>query len=156
MLEAKPPGLFSRDFDIEAEGRKIAFLDIALWREAGEVLIEGQPYKLYREGLMSGAFLLEKEGQVVARAIKVSAFRSQFDLELGTHRCSLKRASIFGRSFSVLQGGDVLGSIRPAGVFTRRALIDLPPDWPAPVQVFVFWLVLVIWNRDRSAAAGSS
>lgn len=120
------------------------------------MLIEGQPYKLYREGLMSGAFVLEREGRTVVRAIKASAFRSQFDLELESHRCSLTRSSLFGRSFSVLQGGAVIGSIRPAGVFTRRAIVDLPRDWPIPVQVFVFWLVLVIWSRDRSAAAGSS
>jgi hypothetical protein len=156
MLEAKPLGLFSRDFDVESEGRKIAFLDVALWREAGEVLIEDQPYKLYREGLMSGAFVLEKEGRIVARAMKTSAFRAHFDLELRSHRCSLTRTSLFGRSFSVLQGSEVIGSIRPAGVFTRRAIIDLPRDWPTPVQVFVFWLVLVIWNRDRSAAAAST
>jgi hypothetical protein len=37
-------------------------------------------------------------------------------------------------------------------VFSRRTIIDLPPDWSIPIQVFAFWLVLVIWNRDDSAA----
>ena len=153
MLEARPVGIFSQDFGIEAEGQKIALLDVALsWRETGAISIGGQPYKLYREGLMSGAFLLENEGQTVARAIKPSAFRSRFDLEFNARQYALKRASAFGRSFSVFQGEAVVGSIRPAGVFTRRTIIDLPADWSIPIQVFAFWLVLVIWNRDDSAA----
>jgi len=156
MLEAKPIGIFSKNFNIVAEGQKIALLHISAWREAGEISIEEQPYKLYREGLMSGAFVIESKGQSVARAIKPSAFRSQFDLELDAHRYSLTRVSIFGRGFSVLQSGVVVGSIRRAGVFTRRTIIDLPPDWPIPIQVFVFWLALVIWNRDDGGAAAGA
>jgi hypothetical protein len=156
MLEAKPVGIFSRDFNIEAEGRQIAMLDIAWLREAGEVSIEGQPYKLYREGLMSGAFVLEKEGEAVARAVKPSALRSQFDLELNARSYSLQRTSAFGRSFSVFQGDTVVGTIRPVGWLSRRTLIDLPDDWSIPVQVFAFWLVLVIWNRDDGGAAAGA
>ncbi len=156
MLEAKPVNIFSGDFNIEAEEQKIAFLDISLWKESGKISIEGRPYKLYREGLMSGAFVLENEGHAIARAIKPSAFRSQFDLEINARRYSLKRDSVFGRAFSVFQDGAAVGSIRPAGLFTKRTIIDLPADWPIPVQVFVFWLVLVIWKRkDRAAAATS-
>lgn len=153
MLEARPLGVFSRDFDIEAEGQSVALLDVSRWREAGAISIQGQPYRLYREGLMSGGFVLEKEGQIVARAIKPSPFSARFDLELNAHRCSLRRASIFGRSFSVFQDGVAVGSIHPASMFSRRTIIDLPTDWTVPVQVFAFWLVLVIWNRDSAAAS---
>lgn len=158
MLEARPIGIFSQDFDIEVEGQKIAMLDVSCWMEAGAISLEGQLYRLYREGVMRGSFVLKnQQGEAVARAIKPSAFRSQFDLEFGDRHCSLKRASAFGRSFSVFQDGVIVGSIRPAGVFTRRTMINLPADWSTPIQVFVFWLVLVIWNRDDAggvAAAG--
>lgn len=153
MLEARPRNLFSRDFFIEAEGREMAVLEVPLLREAGSFSIEGQPYRLYREGWMSGAFLLESRGRQIARAIKPSAFRAQFDLELDGHRYSLQRAALFGRTFSVLRDGVEVGSIRPVSVFSRKAFIDLPVDWPFPVKVFVWWLVLVIWNRDRNSGA---
>lgn len=156
MLEAKPVSMFSRDFGIEAEGRRIALLDVSCWKEAGEISIEGESYRLFRERLMSGAFILEKAGQAVARAIKPSAFRSRFDLELAGRSCTLSPDSLFRRSFSVLQNGVAVGNIRRAGLFTRRAIIDLPGDWSLPLQVFVFWLVVVIWNRDDSAAAAGS
>jgi hypothetical protein len=156
MIEAKPIDLFSRDFGIEDGARRIALLDVAFWREAGEVSIEGRPYRLYREGLMSGDLLLESAGRPVARAAKPSAFRSRFEIELDAHHYTLQPTSLFGNGFSVLQDGAVVGTIRRAGLFTRRTLIDLPSDWSVPVQVFVFWLVLVIWNRNDSAAASSA
>ncbi|HEX5761302.1 MAG TPA: hypothetical protein VF121_19115 [Thermoanaerobaculia bacterium] len=155
MLEARPISFFSQDFGIEAGGQQIALLDVSCWKEAGEISIQGQPYRLYRERLMSGAFVLEGEGQPVARAIKPSPFRSQFDLELDSDRYTLQRDSAFGRSFSVFQDRAVVGSIRPAGAFTRRSILDLPSDWSIPIQVFAFWLVLVIWNRDGAAAAAA-
>jgi hypothetical protein len=154
MLEAKPIGIFSRNFGIEAGGQRIAMLAGSWWREAGEVSIEGQPYRFFREGLMSGDFILEKEGQVVARAVKPSAFSSRFDVELKDRRYSLKRASTFGRAFSVVQDEVVVGSIRRTGWFTGRTIIDLPSDWAVPNQIFAFWLVLIIWKRDDSAASG--
>ncbi len=158
MLEARPVGILSQDFDIEADGQKIALLDVSGWKEAAAISIEGRPYKLYREGRMSGAFVLESktEGQVVARAIKPSAFRSRFELELEARQYVLQRTSAFGRSFSVFQGEAVVGSIRPVGVFSRRTIIELSPDWSIPIQVFAFWLVLVIWNRDDSAAVAGA
>ncbi|HWM89448.1 MAG TPA: hypothetical protein VN493_01635 [Thermoanaerobaculia bacterium] len=153
ILEARPISIFTRKFSIEAEGQKIALLDSSIWRVAGAISIGRQNYQLYREGLMSGAFLLENEGQVVARAIKPSAFSSQFDLEFRGRRYSLTRASVFGRGFAVFQGEVVVGSIHPAGMFIRRTIIDLPPDWSIPFQVFVFWLVLVVWKRASAATA---
>src|SRR5829696_7965474 len=104
ILEARPIGIFTQEFSIEAEGQNVALLDVSSWRVAGAISIGHRAYQLYREGLMSGAFLLEYEGQVVARAIKPSAFRPQFDLEFHNHRYSLTRASVFGRDFAVLHG----------------------------------------------------
>jgi len=153
MLEARPRNLFSRDFFIEANGREVSKLEVSLWKEAGAFATEGQPYRIYREGWMSGAFLLESRGRQVARAIKPSAFRSQFELELNGHRYFVQRAALFGRTFTVLREGVEVGSIRPVSVFSRKAVIDLPSDWSLPVKLFVFWLVLVIWNRDQRAAA---
>ena len=37
---------------------------------------------------------------------------------------------------------------------TRRALVDLPPDLPLPVRVFVIWLTVILWKRQAEAASG--
>ena len=152
MLQAKPVGIFTPDFRIEAEGREISYLDLACWREAGEIQVRDKPYRLFREGLMSGDFVLESEGSPVARATKPSAFRSLFELEVNSRDYTLARASFFTRTFIVLEGASKVGRIRPAGFLSRRALIELPAQWSEAVQIFVFWLVLVIWNRDESSS----
>jgi hypothetical protein len=156
MLEARPVGIFSRDFDIEAAGQRIATLHVSRWKEAAALAFEGRSYKLYREGVLSGAFLLELEGQVVARAVKPSVFRSRFELELDSRSYSLERASVFGKTFRLSAGDAGGGTIQRAALFTRKTAIDLPPDWPIPVQVFAFWLVLVIWNRQRRSGGAAA
>ena len=79
MLEATPTGLWRLQH--RSGGQSIARLDVSWWKEAGEISIAGQPYRLYRESLL-GAFVLELQGAAVARATKPSVFRSLFDLEL--------------------------------------------------------------------------
>lgn len=153
MLQARPVRAFSRDYHLEDDGRTIATLDVSWWKDAGTFAIDGTEYSLSREHLMDGAFVLQGDGEELARATKPSAFRSRFDLEIGDGWYSLARTSALGRAYRVVDEDAEVGTIRPAGWLTRRALVDLPSEWPLPVQVFVFWLVLVMWNRDETALA---
>ena len=153
MIEAVPKGLFSSDFRLCRQDRVLIELDVSSWRERAELAVEGVQYRFYREGLLSGAFLLEREGEALARALKLSAFRNRFELHLAGNIYTLRNLSIWSRRFGLFQGEQQVGSIQPAGVFTRRAVIELPSEWPAAAQPFVFWLALVIWNREAAAAA---
>lgn len=154
MIEATPKSTFSSDFELSMDGRSLALLDLGSWREAAEFVIDGEAYTLSRERSMSGSFLLKKGDQVMAEAVKPSAFRETFELEHERECYVIRKPSIWRREFEVLRLGSRVGRIFPAGSFSRRALVDLPSEWPIPVQVFVFWLVLLIWNR-AAAAAGS-
>ena len=153
MLEAVPRHLFSYDFVVRSASGDVATLDVALWRERAEFELDGVPYRMYREGLMSGAFILERAGFPIATAAKPSAFRAAFELETGGRSYSLRRLSIFSRHFGLFSGDTQIGSVRPASIFTRRTLIELPRDWSPALQLFVFWLALVIWKREEAAAA---
>ena len=57
------------------------------------------------------------------------------------------------REFGLFEGGVPVGRIAPAGWFGRRAVIDLPADIPLPAQLFLLWLVLVLWRRAAAADA---
>jgi hypothetical protein len=153
MLEMVPRNLFSNDYVVRLPEHAATVLDISNWRERGEFELDGAHYRLYREGRMSGAFILERDGAIIARATKPSVLRPRFDLELGGRPLILRRLSAFSRRFGVFAGDVQIGTIGRAGFVTRRANLDLPGDWPVAVQLFVFWLVLVIWRREAAAAA---
>jgi hypothetical protein len=153
MLEAAPRHFLSNDFVLMSSDRAVALLDVSSWRERAEFELEGVSYRLYREGFMSGAFVLERAGVVIARATKPSVFRARFELDINGRSFMLRKISAFSRRFGIFADDRQVGEIRPAGLFTRRVVLELPSDWPTAVQLFVFWLALVIWNREARAAA---
>ena len=79
--------------------------------------------------------------------------RCPVGMELGRSEFVVRRVSIWRRRFGVFAGERQVGVIRPAGLLTRRALIELPSDWPLAHEAFAFWLVLIIWRREAAAAA---
>lgn len=152
MIEAVPRGIFSSGFQLQQDGRVIADLDASSWREKADVLIDGETFRLYREGIMSGAFLLKWNGRTLARAIKPSVFSDRFELEIGTRSFTLRKESMWSRRFGLFEGEQQVGRVAPAGMFTRRVLIELPADWPSSVQTFVFWLALLMWKREQAGS----
>ena len=111
MMEARPRNFFSRRYNLESAGQTLAELDASRFKEAAALTVEGQAYRLFREGLFSGDFVLEKDGRPLLKATKLSAFRSQFDFELDGRLYSLKRASLLGRTYEVRQSDRVAGSV---------------------------------------------
>ena len=54
---------------------------------------------------------------------------------------------MLGRAFELKRGGDRVGSVAPTSALKRSARISLPGELSVPVQVFITWLVLVMWKR---------
>ena len=75
MLKATPKSWFSWNFTVMGGAQPVADIDVSWWREKGLLTVQGTTYKVYREGLMSGAFILESARTVLGRATKPSAFR---------------------------------------------------------------------------------
>jgi hypothetical protein len=153
MLEAIPANLFSTNFRLQQQNKLLGEVDTSVWRERGRLELEEATYELYRERKFSGDFLLERNGKVVARATKPSAFQYRFDVLLPNRTLTLRKLSIWSRRFGVFEGEKQIGSIYPVGIFTRRSNIDLPNDWPLATRAFVFWLVFLMWRRQNQAAA---
>ena len=105
-----------------------------MWRNEARLELEEGTYELYREGTFSGDFLLERDGNVVARATKPSALQSRFEVELPNRKLVLRKLSVFSRRFGLFEGEKQIGSIYPLGILTRRTNIDLPADWPVANQ----------------------
>ena len=153
MLEAVPKNIFANNFYLQQQNRVLGEIDNSIWREKGQLeLQEGKgTYLLYRERYFGGDFVLERNGTVVARASKPSALYNTFEVKLPDRRVVLRKPSVWNRRFNLFDGEKQVGSIYPLNVFTRRANIDVPADWPLPIKAFLFWLVFIIWKRQQSA-----
>ena len=154
MLRGVPRSLFSWDFDVLQDGVPIAVIDMAWFRERGELDIAGQRYEVYRESWMGGRFFIESSEGPLASAEKPSALFRSFVVDYDGRRLQLEAASPFTRRFLVLENDVRIGTIGPDFWLSRKATIDLPQDIPVPVQVFMFWLVLLL--RRRAANSSSS
>jgi hypothetical protein len=157
QLKLIPKSWLSWDFTAMDASDAIADIDMSAWREKGAVTIQGTSYALYREGLMSGDFVLESAGSVLARARKPSAFRRCFVVEHTGREYTLRAETAFRRRFILLDNSTEVGSISPEGSFSRRVTVDLPSDMLLPVRIFIVWLAVVLWKRESDAAsAGAS
>ena len=151
MLQIVPTHWYSWDVTVTDASRTVADIALSWWREKGALTIDGATYGVYREGLISGDFVLEHAGRVLARAEKPSVFRREFVIRHAGREYTLRRRSIFRRAFVLLAGSRHVGSIAPSGAFTRKAAADLPHELPLPVRMFIVWLTVISWRREQSS-----
>lgn len=160
MLKVIPRSWLSWDFTVTDESRPVAEIGVAWLRERGVLKVEGTTYEVYREGLVSGDYVLEGGGSVLARARKLGALRRAFSIEHQGRIYTLEAKRALGRAFRLLEGSRETGSIVPEGILTRRARADLPEELPLAVKVFVIWLTVIMWKREEdsspAAAAGGA
>ena len=139
--------LFSMNCQFREDGKVVAEMERSLWRETAELELDDGSYSLYRDQVIGGDYMLERKGQIIARASKTSWWRSDLDVELFKRSAKLRRPSIFTRRFAVFERGRQVGTIRP-GWLTGNANIDVPPDWTLLDRVFLFWLCSLMWRRQ--------
>jgi hypothetical protein len=158
MLDATPHHVFSWDFTVSRGGRPVAEVDMSWFRERAEVDIGGRAYQVQRESIIDSTFSLSSGGEVLARAQKLSVFTRTFEVTVAGRRFELRALSAFRRGFGLFQQRREVGRVMPVSWLGRKASIELPDDLPLPVQVFVFWLVIVLWRRaaNSSSSAGAT
>lgn len=153
MLEAVPKSMLSRDYIVSENGVFITEIHFAWFREEGEMLIEGVAYKAYREGITGGAFLFERDGTVLARCEKPCTWTRILLIEYNARHYTLKPASMWGHGFAALLDEQEIGTIKPKGIGSRKAIVNFAVELPLTLQLFMLWLVLIFWKRDEAAAA---
>lgn len=153
MIYAVPGSIFSWGFELFQNNRLLAVIDTGHLVDGGNLEYDGVKYRLNRNGFLSSGFTLSDDSSTIATAEKTPFARS-FRVDHTGRTYTLKAASIFTRKFIVQTEGDTIGVIYPEHPFTRKCIIDLPPDTPIPLQLFMFWLVALMWRRAQNAAAG--
>jgi len=146
MLMLHPGGLFSRTISVRQNGHELATIKDKAMREGARIRIEGVEYELRRTGLLSGDYLLENGGQVLARGRKPSFASRRMQADIGGWMYDLVPKSSFSSRFVVEHDGAVIGSIGPRPIL-RAHPADLPGELATIYQVFLIGLVSLMWNR---------
>ncbi len=140
---------------MKRNGETVADIDMSWFRERAEVVIEDQIYVFARESMLQGTFALRQSDQVLASARKTSVFMRAFDVETEGRQLTLSAVSVWRREFGLYHDGIQIGCIYPRSWLGRTAVIDLPEELTLPTQVFLFWLVLVLWRRAANSKSHS-
>lgn len=155
MLHARKQGAFKRAYDITtAAGTPVATWSKSTWQNNGEFELDGARYGVRTSGwIQQRAELVEGQGREVAAADQVG--RKRWTITTGRREYTFRRASAW-RADQVLEvDGEQVGTIRRTGRWTTGAEADLP-GLPPPVAVFALVVVLMMWQRNDTAAASAA
>ena len=146
MLVAVRPLFSVTHLQFVDDGNVVGEMERSMWRETAELDLADGRYSFYRDQVIGGNYLIEHNGQILARASKPSWWRSNLDVELFKRSVKLRRPSMFRLRFAAFEGGRRIGIIHP-GWISGRAKIDLPSDWTVLDRAFLFWLCSLMWKR---------
>jgi hypothetical protein len=169
-------------FDVTQDGEHVASINLKAFKEGAVIEIHGEPFKVGREGLASGAFFIEAFDTRLAEADKSSALRRRFDVRFAERRFSLEAVSAFRREFVAIEklpaqqpqksrkaeesqelqstpsnpnAGEIreLGRIAPKNWYGQSATAKFDAELPIALDVFLIALTLLMWKRAAEAAS---
>ncbi|MBA3989842.1 MAG: hypothetical protein H0X54_02235 [Propionibacteriales bacterium] len=154
MLQAKRTSMWKPGYDLTADGHPIATWEKSMWKEGGTFELDGRRYAV-RSNMWGNKYgMTSEDGTPVAAADRLG--RKRWTVEAAGRTYEFQRTSIWGQKQELHSAGQRLGSIERTSFWRSDATADLP-GLPLPVQIFVFVVVLTMWDRaSASAASGTS
>jgi hypothetical protein len=158
VLTCLPQSICSWNYSVTAADSGVtASVEFDFLSEQGSITLESSYYSV-QHAWLSGEWSLESGGRVIAVAIKPNPLSRLFEVSCGSQDLILRAESPFTRAFVVEQDDRLLGTIQPTHPLTRRASINCSSSIEIPVQVFLFWLAVLMWKRaaNNSGSAGGA
>ena len=120
-----------------------------------QIEVDGEHFLLKQQKrviLFTQYYALERDGRTLATAKETQLFflsNSRISYAVGRHsrELTLKNSiwNLSGRQYLLLDGPDRVGVIEHDSNF--GAEIDLPPEIPLAVQIFIYKLAFIMWQR---------
>lgn len=122
-----------------------------------QIEVDGEHFLLKRQKrviVFTQYYTLERDGRTLASAKETKLFflsNSRISYKVGRHSRELTLKSniwsLRGRQYLLWDGQDRVGVIKHNSDF--GAEIDLPPEIPLAVQIFIYKLAFIMWQRWR-------
>lgn len=149
MLKAVPDHLFTNNCTVSGDGFS-ANIRFDLFTETGEIHLDGQTYKVEKDGPFSGFWQLMLNGERIMSSKKPSSFYRTFEVYTHEHLLSLKAVSAFGRTMR-LSGDGFDVTFTPENPFTRRT--NITGEYGDFLSLcFAYWLVVLMWRRAQQSS----
>lgn len=147
MLTCLPQSLCTWDFRVLGASAGPATLTFNFFTEQGSMSLGRDQFAIRKHGAWSGHWTLERHGQTVVDARQPHVMFRSFELKAAEIQLTVKAQFALTRGYDILSSDRLIGTIRPAHAFTRRAFIECRSEVPEVVQLFAFWLAVITWRR---------
>lgn len=154
-LIAEPQGTTGRRYRIVRDDALASEISFPIFGPSTAAPIDGRMYRLRRAGALRERFTLEGADvtQPVASVAQVDPLRRDYTVEVGEQRLRLRAESPLRTGYLLLEDDRVVGALHPAGPLRRGVEADLPDDLPLEVDVFLVWVILLLWRGRRVTRA---
>ena len=146
MLHFEPKGILASSFRVTRGAREKTTLSLGWLRESGRSVTAASATRWNALAGLRGLHPAHRRSSTRG-AVKTSVLRRRFEISCPEGSYVLRARSILRRSYELVEGGRVVGSVEPAGAFTRKGRARLPRELPFETSVFILWLVLLMWQR---------
>lgn len=152
-LEINRKALFSWEFELLQNGVPAGRLSGSGSRETGALTIANGKYDVS----CNGSFCLAANGAALASAEKPRLLTRSYNVAFQGKTYTLKHPSLISSKYVLVENEQILGTVSPKGLFKRSAFIENGNELPAPFMLFLGWIALILWKRQReSSDAGVS
>ncbi|WP_299487611.1 hypothetical protein [Acaryochloris sp. IP29b_bin.137] len=150
QLHCIPASMWGWNYGIETS-QGTARIELKVMKDEGEIILPDESYTITHP-MLSGEWVLkqDREDSIVAQARKPNPLRRKLELTCGTQKLVLQAVSPFRREFQIRQSNQVLGRIRPDSFSSRQATIEVNAPLDLKVQLFMFWLTVMLWRQGAS------
>ena len=158
ILDIRCRSLLKWQFDVFENDSLVADIDLKIWKEGADIEIKGEPFRIYRDGMFRGPFVLEAHRTELVRARKTSVFKRRFEVDFADRRFVLGATSIFRRTFAITEEPEdgiavEIGVIEAVKWYKHSAIARFDDDLPMAIDVFLIALVLMMWKRAAQSSS---
>jgi hypothetical protein len=154
-MQAVPTSMISSRYIVSEDGVTVADVHYAPLRERATVRIGDRSLELTRRGLVRGSLVLMERDAEIAQAERAGAMSRVWHIRSTAGSYDLTKPSWWRRAYELRSEGRIVGSIQQQGFLKRSATTDLPSQMAIELRVFILVVVLTLWRREDSAAAGA-
>ncbi|HEX8347363.1 MAG TPA: hypothetical protein VF657_21880 [Actinoplanes sp.] len=151
-MEARKISAWRSRYRVTDGGREIAVWDSSVWKSGGEFDLDGRRYQVRSNTWGNKYTMLDDTGATVASADRVG--RKRWTVAAAGQTYHFRRKSAWGNEEELVLGDTRVGSVRKTSFWRGDVAVELPTLAPA-VQLFVFGVIISMWDAQAAAAAAS-